>query len=64
MADEKMGNEDEYEGSMEQMLVENSLLLHAAVNMLIRKGILDREELDAEIDRLYEEIEEGEEEGE
>ena len=56
--------DEEYEGSIEQMMVENGLLLHAAVNLLVRKGLLTREELDGELDRLYEEIDGGDEEGE
>lgn len=63
MSDKEM-DEEEYEGSIEQMMVENGLLLHAAVNLLVRKGLLTREELDGELDRLYDEIDGGEDEGE
>lgn len=61
MSDDEMN--EEYEGSIEQMMVENGLLLHAVANLLVRKGVLSREELDAELDRLYEEID-SEDEGE
>lgn len=49
--------QDDYEGTIEQMIVENGLLLHAVVNILTRKGVIAKDELDTELDRLYAEIE-------
>ena len=40
----------------EQMIVENSILLHSLAGLLVRKGILNQEEIDAEMDKLYEEM--------
>lgn len=48
--------QEDYEGTIEQMIVENGLLLHAVVNILIRKGLIAKDELDSELDRLYAEI--------
>lgn len=60
---DEMESED-YEGTIEQMIVENGLLLHAAVNILVRRGVIPREELDEELDRLYAQIDEGAEDDE
>jgi hypothetical protein len=49
--------EDEDE-QIEQMIIENGILLHALTALLVRKGILKQEEIDAEMDRLYDEMEE------
>jgi NADH-quinone oxidoreductase subunit E len=47
---------------LEQMIVENSILLHSLAALLVRKGILKQEEIDDEMDKLYEEMEKFEEE--
>jgi hypothetical protein len=48
--------EDEDE-QIEQMIIENGILLHSLAALLVRKGILKQEEIDAEMDRLYDEME-------
>ncbi len=50
------GNGDDDE-QFEQMLIENGVLVHALASLLVRKGILKQEEIDAEMDRLYDEME-------
>ncbi|MFZ2490967.1 MAG: hypothetical protein WA208_05750 [Thermoanaerobaculia bacterium] len=49
--------EDEDDEQIEQMIIENGILLHSLSALLVRKGILKQEEIDAEMDRLYEEME-------
>jgi hypothetical protein len=46
----------------EQMIIENSILLHSLAALLVRKGILKQEEVDAEMDKLYDEMEKFDEE--
>lgn len=46
----------------EQMIVENSILLHSLAALLVRKGILKQEEIDDEMDKLYDEMEKFDEE--
>ncbi|MEA2490662.1 MAG: hypothetical protein QOH21_2454 [Acidobacteriota bacterium] len=48
--------EDEDE-QIEQMIIENGILLHSLAALLVRKGILKQEEIDTEMDRLYDEME-------
>ena len=50
-------NGEEFDEQFEQMLIENGVLVHALAALLVRKGILKQEEIDAEMDRLYEEME-------
>ncbi len=54
---EHNGNGDDSDEQFEQMLIENGVLVHALAALLVRKGILKQEEIDAEMDRLYEEME-------
>ena len=42
---------------IEQMIIENGILLHSLATLLVRKGILKQDEIDAEMDRLYDEME-------
>ena len=49
---------EDYEEQIEQMMIENGMLLHAIVNVLVRKGIISQEEIDKELDQLYEEMDE------
>ncbi len=49
--------DDDMDEQIEQMIVENGMLLHSLVNLLVRKGILKQEEVDSEMDKLYEEME-------
>lgn len=51
---------EEYEEQLEQMMIENGMLLHGIVNVLIRKGIITQDEIDEEIDKLYDEMEQDE----
>ena len=51
------GADEEYDEQIEQMIIENGILLHSLATLLVRKGILKQEEIDAEMDRLYDEME-------
>jgi hypothetical protein len=51
------GEYDEEDDQIEQMIIENGVLLHSLAQLLVRKGILKQEEIDAEMDRLYDEME-------
>ena len=42
---------------IEQMIIENGILLHSLATLLVRKGVLTQDEIDAEMDRLYDERE-------
>lgn len=53
---------DEDDEQIEQMIIENGILLHSLSALLVRKGILKQDEIDAEMDRLYEEMESFEQE--
>ncbi|MFN2239567.1 MAG: hypothetical protein ABR524_09265 [Thermoanaerobaculia bacterium] len=63
--DEINGVEDEeYEDQIERMIIENGIMLRGLANLLVKKGVVAQDELDEELDRLYEEIEEYEEDEE
>jgi hypothetical protein len=50
----------EYEdddGQIEEMIIENGILLRSLTTLLVQKGVLKQEEIDTEMDRLYEELE-------
>ena len=51
------GGDYEDDEQIEQMIIENGILLHSLATLLVRKGILKQEEIDAEMDRLYDEME-------
>lgn len=56
--------DDDYEDEhIEQMIIENGILLHSLAALLVRKGILKQEEIDAEVDRLYDEMENFDQQG-
>ena len=58
MDDIEPDDDDEYEDEqIEQMIIDNGILLHSLATLLVRKGILKQEEIDAEMDRLYGEME-------
>jgi hypothetical protein len=59
---ERNGDGADDDEQLEQMIVENSILLHSLAALLVRKGILKQEEIDDEMDKLYEEMEKFEEE--
>jgi hypothetical protein len=50
-------DEDDYDEQIEQMIIENGILLHSLAALLVRKGVLKQEEIDTEMDRLYDEME-------
>lgn len=51
------GNDEEYDEQIEQMIIENGILLHSLAALLVKKGVLKQEEIDAEMDKLYDEME-------
>lgn len=57
--DEIESNDDgeENDDQLEQMIIENGILLHSIAALLVRKGILKQEELESEMDKLYDEME-------
>lgn len=56
--------DDDYEDEhIEQMIIDNGILLHSLATLLVRKGILKQEEIDAEMDRLYDEMENFDQQG-
>lgn len=58
MAQDEEMDDEEYEEQFEHMVVETGMLLHTLTNLLVRKGILSQEEIDSEMDRLYDEMDE------
>ena len=50
-------DDEEYDEQIEQMIIENGILLHSLAALLVRKGILKQDEIDSEMDRLYDEME-------
>lgn len=59
---ERNGNGPEDDEQFEQMIIENSILLHSLAALLVRKGVLQQEEIDQEMDKLYAEMEKFDEE--
>jgi hypothetical protein len=59
---ERNGDSAEDDEQFEQMIIENSILLHSLGALLVRKGVLKQEEIDEEMDKLYEEMEKFDEE--
>lgn len=57
-------DDEEYEEQIERMIVENGMMLRALANLLVQKGVMSQEAIDDEMDRLYEEMEEYEDEEE
>jgi hypothetical protein len=48
--------EDEFEGQIEQMIVENGMLIQALMNLLLGKGVITEDEMDQELEKLYKEL--------
>jgi hypothetical protein len=48
---------DDDDEQIEQMIIENGILLHSLAALLVRKGVLTQEEIDSEMDRLYDQME-------
>jgi hypothetical protein len=64
MDDIERDDDDEYDDEhIEQMIIDNGILLHSLASLLVRKGILKQEEIDAEMDRLYDEMENFDQQG-
>ncbi|HVR42430.1 MAG TPA: hypothetical protein VMS56_03205 [Thermoanaerobaculia bacterium] len=61
MEDMQDFDDEEYEEQIERMIVENGMMLRGLANLLVRKGVVTQDELDEEMDRLYEEMEESDE---
>lgn len=55
--DRDNGEFEDEEEQIEQMIIENGILLHSLANLLVSKGILKQEEIDSEMDRLYDQME-------
>jgi hypothetical protein len=55
--DNNGGDDYDDDEQIEQMIIDNGILLHSLAALLVRKGILKQEEIDAEMDRLYDEME-------
>lgn len=52
-------NGEEYEDEqIEQMIIESGLLIRSLANLLVKKGVLAQEDIDEEMDRLYDAMEE------
>lgn len=49
--------EEDVEEQIEQMIMENGMLVHTLATLLVRKGIIRQEEIDTEMDKLYDEVE-------
>jgi len=56
MVDHEEMEEDEFEGQIEQMIVENGMLIQALMNLLLSKGVITEEEMDQELEKLYKEL--------
>jgi hypothetical protein len=59
MVDHEEMEEDEFEGQIEQMIVENGMLIQALMNLLLSKGVITEDEMDKELEKLYQELGEG-----
>ena len=51
---------EEMDERIVEIIEDNGLLLHAAIKLLVKKGILTPEELDQEIQTLYEDEDDAE----
>ena len=51
-------DDDDYQEQIEQMVMENGMLVHSIAALLVQKGVLKQEEIDAEMQKLYDQIEE------
>jgi len=54
-------NDDEYDDQIEQVIMENGMMIHSVINLLVRKGIIKQEEIDTEMEKLNEEMESAQE---
>lgn len=51
-------DDDEFDEQIERVMIENTLLVQSLAALLVKKGVLKQEEIDAEMDRLYASMEE------
>lgn len=58
MSDRDDLDDDDYQEQIEQMVMENGMLVHSIAALLVQKGVLKQEEIDAEMQKLYDQIEE------
>ena len=58
MSDRDDLDDDDYQEQIEQMVMENGMLVHSLAALLVQKGVLKQEEIDAEMQKLYDQIEE------
>lgn len=56
MVDHEEMEEDEFEGQIEQMIVENGMLIQALMNLLLNKGVITEDEMDKELEKLYKDL--------
>ena len=55
---------EEYDDEqIEQMIIDNGVLLQSLASLLVKKGILKQEEIESEMDRLFEEMDNFQHEG-
>ena len=54
-------NDDEYDDQIEQVIMENGMMIHSVINLLVRKGVIKQEEIDTEMEKLNEEMESAQE---
>jgi hypothetical protein len=47
-------DDDDLEEQIEEVIAQNGVLLHALIEVLIKKGIVGREEIEAQIDEFTE----------
>jgi hypothetical protein len=47
-------DDDDLEEQIEEVIAQNGVLLHALMEVLIKKGIVQREEIEAQIDEFTE----------
>ena len=59
---EQNNGADDEDEQFEQMIIENNILLHSLAGLLVRKGVLKQEEIEEEMDKLYDEMEKFDEE--
>lgn len=55
--DDDYEDDEEYQEQLENLIAENGVLLHALVGVLVNRGVIRREELEAQIQKLTDEME-------
>ena len=54
MNDDDFDDDDDLEEQIEEVIAQNGVLLHALIEVLIKKGIVQREEIETQIDEFTE----------